>query len=436
MLGTRGQASDGRVSNRLLAAGVLAAIAVGGRRTSRAARSGRRGLGGGLAVVLAPLAVSVARSLLGGRRGRRRDRAARDGGALALGRVLAGAVVALMLGGRQRARRRGGRRARKRELTALLGARAADRAPPPARASRRSPSSAGRSATRRRPRTARSCRSTVVVAGEAARRRVGADGRVAAVRARRARPCAAAPSTPAGRSTCGHAPRGGQRLRRRSSGWCARREPSARRSCAWPTATRRSSCRSRCAVAGGAWALSGDPVRALAVLVVATPCPLILAAPIALVSGMSRAARARHHRQGGGAIERLARARTVLLDKTGTLTLGTAGGRAVVALDGCGATSCCAWPRRSTSSPRTCWPRRSCTTPQARGLVLALPSRWPRPRPGHRGRVDGRAWRSAARRGCASAGMRRRGAGRARRRDGRRRRVLVGVDGRLAGVHR
>ena len=43
------------------------------------------------------------------------------------------------------------------------------------------------------------------------------------------------------------------------------------------------------AAAGLAWALSGDPVRALAVLVVATPCPLILAAPVAILSGVSRA---------------------------------------------------------------------------------------------------------------------------------------------------
>ena len=63
-------------------------------------------------------------------------------------------------------------------------------------------------------------------------------------------------------------------------------------------------------------------MRALAVLVVATPCPLILAAPIALASGVSRAARAGIVVKGGGAIERLGRARTVLLDKTGTLTLG------------------------------------------------------------------------------------------------------------------
>ena len=75
-------------------------------------------------------------------------------------------------------------------------------------------------------------------------------------------------------------------------------------------------------IAGAAWALSGDPVRALAVLVVATPCPLILAAPVALISGVSRAARHGVIAKGGGTIEKLGRARTVLFDKTGTLTHG------------------------------------------------------------------------------------------------------------------
>jgi len=75
--------------------------------------------------------------------------------------------------------------------------------------------------------------------------------------------------------------------------------------------------------AGLAWALSGDPVRALAVVVVATPCPLILAAPIALVSGLSRAARSGVVVKGAAAIETLGEARTVLFDKTGTLTVGT-----------------------------------------------------------------------------------------------------------------
>jgi heavy metal translocating P-type ATPase len=75
-------------------------------------------------------------------------------------------------------------------------------------------------------------------------------------------------------------------------------------------------------VAGTAWALSGDPVRGLAVVVVATPCPLILAAPIALISGVSMAARRGVIVKGGGTIEKLGRARTVLFDKTGTLTHG------------------------------------------------------------------------------------------------------------------
>ena len=74
--------------------------------------------------------------------------------------------------------------------------------------------------------------------------------------------------------------------------------------------------------AGIAWAASGDPVRALAVLVVATPCPLILAAPIALVSGVSRAARKGVVLKGGVVVEQLARTTAVLLDKTGTLTVG------------------------------------------------------------------------------------------------------------------
>jgi P-type E1-E2 ATPase len=68
-------------------------------------------------------------------------------------------------------------------------------------------------------------------------------------------------------------------------------------------------------LAGLAWVLSGEPVRALAVLVVATPCPLILAAPVAIVSGISRAARRGILIKGGGALETLARARVLLFDK-------------------------------------------------------------------------------------------------------------------------
>ncbi len=83
-----------------------------------------------------------------------------------------------------------------------------------------------------------------------------------------------------------------------------------------------------------AWAVSGDAHRAVAVLVVATPCPLILAAPIAFVAGVSRAARAGVLVKGGSVIEALGRARTVLFDKTGTLTLGSPEVQNVVALDG------------------------------------------------------------------------------------------------------
>lgn len=76
------------------------------------------------------------------------------------------------------------------------------------------------------------------------------------------------------------------------------------------------------AVAGIAWALSSDPVRAVAVLVVATPCPLLLAAPIAIMSGLSRAARVGVVIKGGAALERLAAGQVILFDKTGTLTAG------------------------------------------------------------------------------------------------------------------
>ncbi len=83
------------------------------------------------------------------------------------------------------------------------------------------------------------------------------------------------------------------------------------------------------AVAGAAWAVGGAE-RAVAVLVVATPCPLILAAPVALVSGLSAAARRGVVVKNGGVLERLARCTTVLLDKTGTLTAGQPAVTAVV----------------------------------------------------------------------------------------------------------
>lgn len=77
-------------------------------------------------------------------------------------------------------------------------------------------------------------------------------------------------------------------------------------------------------IAGGAWFWSSDPVRAVAVLVVATPCPLILAVPVALVSGLSRAAKHGILIKGGKALEMITRVQALVIDKTGTLTEGHA----------------------------------------------------------------------------------------------------------------
>lgn len=71
-----------------------------------------------------------------------------------------------------------------------------------------------------------------------------------------------------------------------------------------------------------AWWFTRDPIRAVAVLVIATPCPLILAVPVALVAGMSRSAHFGVLVKGAGALEKMAHIHTLILDKTGTLTDG------------------------------------------------------------------------------------------------------------------
>ena len=76
------------------------------------------------------------------------------------------------------------------------------------------------------------------------------------------------------------------------------------------------------ALAGVAWWVSGDPVRFAEVLVLATPCPLLIAAPVAFIGGMSRDARNGVIVKGGGVLEQLASAKTAVFDKTGTLTRG------------------------------------------------------------------------------------------------------------------
>lgn len=76
------------------------------------------------------------------------------------------------------------------------------------------------------------------------------------------------------------------------------------------------------AIAGIAWAVSGDSTRFAEVLVLATPCPLLIAAPVAFLGGLSRSAKAGIIIKGGAVIEQLARVRSAGFDKTGTLTAG------------------------------------------------------------------------------------------------------------------
>ena len=92
------------------------------------------------------------------------------------------------------------------------------------------------------------------------------------------------------------------------------------------------------AIAGIAWAISGDPVRFAEVLVVATPCPLLIATPVAFMAGMGRSAKNGIIVKNGGTLERLARIRTAVFDKTGTLTHGTPEISRLLPADGVGAT--------------------------------------------------------------------------------------------------
>ena len=192
------------------------------------------------------------------------------------------------------------------------------------------------------------------------------------------------------------------------------------------------------AVAGAAWALSGDPVRALAVLVVATPCPLILAAPVALISGVSRAAKRGVIAKGGGTIERLGRARTVLFDKTGTLTHGRPEIEQVRRADGLASEELLKLAASVDQLSAHVLAEALVHGAEARGIELVFPEDViEEPGQGIEGRVDGR--RVAV---GSSDWLRRRGysgattdtavfAGAAEPGWAR---VLIGVDGRLAGA--
>ena len=189
--------------------------------------------------------------------------------------------------------------------------------------------------------------------------------------------------------------------------------------------------------AGAAWALSGDPVRGLAVLVVATPCPLILAAPIAIISGVSRAARRGVIVKGGSAIEKLGEARTVLFDKTGTLTIGLPEVERVVVADGYRPEEVLRLAASLDQLSMHVLAEALVNAADRRGLELTLPARVEEGRgqgiagvvEGQRLTVGSAAW--LRERGYADAEKAIAGLGDGA--DGRAK-ILVGVDGVLAGV--
>ena len=145
------------------------------------------------------------------------------------------------------------------------------------------------------------------------------------------------------------------------------------------------------ALAGGAWGLSGDAVRAVAVLVVATPCPLLLAAPIAFMSGLSRVARRGVVVKGGAALEQLAAGRALLFDKTGTLTVGRPVLTDVITADGVDADEVLRVAASLDQASAHVVAGSIVRAARERGLTLTMPRDVHEPHGlGIEGRVDGR----------------------------------------------
>jgi len=128
------------------------------------------------------------------------------------------------------------------------------------------------------------------------------------------------------------------------------------------------------ALATAAWALTDDPIRAVAVLVAATPCPLILAVPVAIVSGLSRAAKLGILIKGGKAIETLARARSLVIDKTGTLTVGQAAIASARTAEGISADDLLRTAASLDQASKHVIAQTIVAEARNRGLVLAIPS--------------------------------------------------------------
>ena len=146
------------------------------------------------------------------------------------------------------------------------------------------------------------------------------------------------------------------------------------------------------ALAGAAWGFTGDVVRAVAVLVVATPCPLILAVPVAIVSGLSRAAKLGILIKGGKAIETLAQVRALVIDKTGTLTLGQARLVETRVTDTIAPDALLRFAASLDQASKHIIAQTIVAEARAQGLALAVPSEvMETPGEGIAGRVEGRA---------------------------------------------
>jgi heavy metal translocating P-type ATPase len=128
------------------------------------------------------------------------------------------------------------------------------------------------------------------------------------------------------------------------------------------------------AIAFAAWWFTGDPIRAVAVLVVATPCPLILAVPVALVAGLSRATHFGVLIKGAGPLEAMARIRILILDKTGTLTDGRPQIVSIDSYDGAGEDDILRLAGALDQASKHPVAQAIVTAAKARGLVLPVPS--------------------------------------------------------------
>lgn len=145
-------------------------------------------------------------------------------------------------------------------------------------------------------------------------------------------------------------------------------------------------------LAAAAWFLSGEPIRALAVLVVATPCPLILAVPVALISGLSRAAKSGVLIKNGGVLETLGRVKVVLIDKTGTLTHGMARISSISVAPGFTPDEVLSLAASLDQASQHVLAATLIDAARVRGLTLAMPVRVvEQPGAGIAGQVNGRA---------------------------------------------